>query len=268
MPQLLLLLLLFIKCTFFVAEGQEHACIHDDIQPESPLMQSAQKYIHNRGNVSTFGVLSDAKPIRITPYLDFLKESSISDANLSFLNASLLPVAYEWLSNVLSVKPVTGNLFLKPTCTSYYGNIDHCASYTDAMCGFRKVPPEHYGTRTLCQPNSKGVVSVKSLFYHSHMNDTPALKVTCNAIQGSVGIPDSDVVVYVYANNSNKCISSPGTLAYASVCQQDQNDRPIAGFINFCPSAINTTTNPMRWSLGVCTCRLCVFLAAFDAKCR
>ena len=31
-----------------------------------------------------------------------------------------------------------------------------------------------------------------------------------------------------------------GTLAYAATCQRDQTDRPVVGYANFCPYALDS----------------------------
>ena len=49
---------------------------------------------------------------------------------------------------------------------------------------------------------------------------------------GGTGVPDADLLIYVTAVSTKSCSSS--TLAYATACFLDQNDRPIVGSINFC----------------------------------
>jgi hypothetical protein len=58
-------------------------------------------------------------------------------------------------------------------------------------------------------------------------------------VPDGTGIPDADYVIYVIADESNNCAGA--TLAYASKCQTDQLDRPIAGYANFCPSSLPDT---------------------------
>ena len=59
--------------------------------------------------------------------------------------------------------------------------------------------------------------------------------------ESGVGISDAEYVLYVSAKQS-ECPQSSGTttvLAFASACQMERNtDRPIAGYINFCPEAL------------------------------
>ncbi|KAG6615717.1 leishmanolysin-like peptidase [Phytophthora cinnamomi] len=61
----------------------------------------------------------------------------------------------------------------------------------------------------------------------------------CTISPAGTGVPNSDFVIYVRAENTENCKSS-STLAYASTCQQDQYDRPTFGMVNFCPLQIST----------------------------
>jgi hypothetical protein len=56
--------------------------------------------------------------------------------------------------------------------------------------------------------------------------------------QGGGGVSSHDMILYISSIQSSTCPTSSataGTLAYASNCQRDQTDRPVFGFINFCP---------------------------------
>ena len=62
---------------------------------------------------------------------------------------------------------------------------------------------------------------------------------SCTVLSGGTGIPDTDLFVYVTAENVSSCAEAGSTtLAYASNCQRDQQDRPIFGLINFCPGRV------------------------------
>ncbi|VDM83383.1 unnamed protein product [Strongylus vulgaris] len=51
---------------------------------------------------------------------------------------------------------------------------------------------------------------------------------------------DADFVLYVTAISTKRC-DSADTLAYAAHCQQEAElDRPVAGHVNLCPSALST----------------------------
>ena len=65
-------------------------------------------------------------------------------------------------------------------------------------------------------------------------------------LPSGVGVPNTDLYVYVTAENVGNCAPTGSlVLAYASNCQRDQLDRPTMGLINFCPtrlpSAVDST---------------------------
>ena len=79
---------------------------------------------------------------------------------------------------------------------------------------------------------SAWVASMK--YYSSCFSDK-----TCtrgSSAQGS-GI-ENRLSVIVTADATEACLDGSGTLAYASACQYDDNDRPTFAHVNFCPSSI------------------------------
>jgi leishmanolysin-like peptidase len=50
-------------------------------------------------------------------------------------------------------------------------------------------------------------------------------------------VSDADLVIYVTLQSTDFCDGD--TLAYSSACRLDQHDRPLVGYINFCPNAID-----------------------------
>lgn len=65
-----------------------------------------------------------------------------------------------------------------------------------------------------------------------------------------LGVPNTDLVVYISVDNCSD--RNENTLAYASSCQLESNqDRPIAGFINFCSGSFNTQSNDELIRLGI-----------------
>jgi len=146
----------------------------------------------------------------------------------------------ETLQNILMVHPVQGNLTIPPRCERYHAsgtNFDKCASLIQRSyrCGEMAVIPSDYvGVIEVC-PSANGPCIL----------DGP----------DGVGIPDSDFLLFVSAFSTSEDISntnlfciyiliddcSGGTLAYASTCMLDSSDnnRPVAGYINICPSVSN-----------------------------
>eukprot|EP00817_Percolomonadidae_sp_ATCC50343_P002839 CAMPEP_0117425290 /NCGR_PEP_ID=MMETSP0758-20121206/5581_1 /TAXON_ID=63605 /ORGANISM="Percolomonas cosmopolitus, Strain AE-1 (ATCC 50343)" /LENGTH=476 /DNA_ID=CAMNT_0005209665 /DNA_START=394 /DNA_END=1825 /DNA_ORIENTATION=- len=54
---------------------------------------------------------------------------------------------------------------------------------------------------------------------------------TSTTIPGGAGVADTDLIIFV-TDDQGDCGTT--TLAFAASCFQDQNDRPVAGYINFC----------------------------------
>ena len=48
------------------------------------------------------------------------------------------------------------------------------------------------------------------------------------------GVSNTDMILYVQAVSTARCVRDK-VVAYAKHCQQDQFQRPIAGYANFCP---------------------------------
>mmetsp|Transcript_80546 Transcript_80546/g.130578 ORF Transcript_80546/g.130578 Transcript_80546/m.130578 type:complete len:741 (+) Transcript_80546:72-2294(+) len=55
---------------------------------------------------------------------------------------------------------------------------------------------------------------------------------------------DADTLIFVLAQALNDKCASGQVLAYASYCQQDQNDRPVVGYIQMCPAKHDVKTTP------------------------
>ncbi|XP_047668344.1 leishmanolysin-like peptidase 2 [Tachysurus fulvidraco] len=61
--------------------------------------------------------------------------------------------------------------------------------------------------------------------------DEPDLKVIK---ADGAGLPDTDVLLYVKAQNSDKCRADSSLLAYSAHCQSDSVGRPVAGVLVIC----------------------------------
>ncbi|KAG7330409.1 hypothetical protein KOW79_006631 [Hemibagrus wyckioides] len=61
--------------------------------------------------------------------------------------------------------------------------------------------------------------------------DQPDLKVIK---PDGAGLPDTDVLLYVKAQNSDKCRADSSLLAYSAHCQSDSEGRPVAGVMVIC----------------------------------
>ena len=67
-----------------------------------------------------------------------------------------------------------------------------------------------------------------------------------------VGVANADYVLYISADQSECPPGSDTTvLAFAGACQMESTlDRPIAGYINFCPSAIEGKDNAFVFAVA------------------
>lgn len=72
----------------------------------------------------------------------------------------------------------------------------------------------------------------------------------CSTQAGGAGIPDADFAVFVTATASSAC--SPTTGAHAVTCSRDEQEwynlpnRPLVGFINFCPPAAGENVEDVK----------------------
>ena len=121
------------------------------------------------------------QPYRMAVY--FVEENITNSSTVTpFLRDPTegLALAVNYLQNVLSVIRAPNNLVLTPRCATR--NIaGQCTSIVEpTMCGdYARVPNEHLGTRTVCDP-------------------------TCHEVGGdSVGV-DADYILYVTAVNDSK----------------------------------------------------------------
>ena len=192
------------------------SCVHDQQQFLKPV-RGHQQYMERRA--------SGYMPIRIVFDTRYIDNTSVAPATQQYIH-SLLSYAQNRFRTVLSVQPVVGNLFVSRNCSLYWlqGSVlGNCSVASDInQCGqVREIPAEHLG----------GLLVV------------PATGVL-NYIAPGTGIPNADLIVYVTLSAGNICGGS--TLAYASACQVDQNDRPIVGNINFCPFNATRSADPFQ----------------------
>ena len=63
------------------------------------------------------------------------------------------------------------------------------------------------------------------------------------------GVPDTDYILYISANQG-QCPGS-SVVAFAGACQMESTlDRPIAGYINFCPNTLGEVTTDYLYSIA------------------
>ena len=131
-----------------------------------------------------------------------------------FLRNTLMPAALSWITQSLAVVPVSGMLKYERWCGSSFSS-GQCASLGSSSCGIvsdgsaYSVPDSFLGSLTTCS----------TCYTNGQCTD-------CTTHPDGAGLA-ADYVLFVSAVNTGTC--SGATVAYASACQRDQNDRPIFG---------------------------------------
>lgn len=161
-------------------------------------------------------------PMRIHVDTSSLQGQLQNQEALDYIEQDLLPAVSRWMSETLRVRPVQGNLRLQPHCNSRLQRTGQCAIVDpEQQCGPARIPQLHLQDIEVCQPTLLGL--------------------SCTTQKGGLGIAGADYILYVTAS-AEQC--APGVAAYASVCRQDTEDRPISGFLNVCQMS-------QRWDTDV-----------------
>ena len=65
------------------------------------------------------------------------------------------------------------------------------------------------------------------------------------------GVSDSDFILYISAKQNHLICSTSSTVAFAGACQLEDNlDRPITGYINFCPNSLEEITRDFLYDVA------------------
>ena len=112
-----------------------------------------------------------------------------------------------------------------------------CASFASSTtCGVVNVPTDWFRSQRYCE----------TCLSDGSCED-------CTTLSAGSGVPQADMVLMISAQDTEACLSSSSTLAWAVPCQRDQHDRPVLGAVNFCPSAMNGISGPAREELQIST---------------
>ncbi|KJH47329.1 Leishmanolysin [Dictyocaulus viviparus] len=165
------------------------------------------------------------EPLRI--YLHYDKSVlELSSEKQLFVNSSLLPEAAGYWENALRVARADVAIRLRRKCISSYYYFQNekktvacdrgCREWT--TCGDAVIPEDHLLECSYCLSSDDCYTTGEK----------------------GKGVKDADFVLYVTAIATKRC-DSADTLAYAAHCQQEALlDRPVAGHVNLCPSALST----------------------------
>ena len=233
--------------------GGRTRCVHDP--PAGSHHLSPQAYAHHHHHEGGPGddadrrrrLLDEAEAIRI--YVHYVEEhmTGLTSAQTTFLKGTLIPDAVAWFADAVKVVPVEGNLTLsqcnlrytEETQINMTESTTNCASVAATpTCGSGvEIPLQFLAAQEYCTIG--GVYGGGSC---------PAGEWCCReansgSAAGGAGVADADIVIFVTASTEssvdpgNRCPDSAA--AFASTCDQDQNDRPVAGYVNFCPEHLD-----------------------------
>ncbi|XP_070978112.1 ciliated left-right organizer metallopeptidase [Oncorhynchus clarkii lewisi] len=131
------------------------------------------------------------------------------------------------VSNLLSVNRIPGHLLLSRNINKYCKFIWRNASAANYnKCGRAN---ENYRTET-CLDVIIPDDHLRGCFVYSEP-DAPTMTVI--RPEGA-GLPDTDFLLYLHAQSTDKCRAEPSVLAYAVHCQTDSQGRPLAGVVVIC----------------------------------
>ena len=206
-----------------------HECIHDSLKFESGIPATTTEINYVSSSISrsleeiSMNVGGERKHLRIHPVYQF--QSTTDEKLAAQIQNELMPAAICMWENALRVNPVQGNLLFDRQCASFWQvEGEPCASFMAGknMCGTEAELDEAWMNElTACAKY------------------TTAGGSECATKPKGEGIANSDYVILVQAVDTETCRSSTQTLGYAHACRFDQYDRPIMGFINFCPGAMH-----------------------------
>ncbi|KAH7693184.1 Protein Y43F4A.1 a, partial [Aphelenchoides avenae] len=224
-PWLIFLLLALVAFTTGHQQCSYEVPREEDLILNVPLSRSDKRGRFTRDVTRN----RDYKSLRIFLYFDPESIDPLPVSKQVFINSSLLPQAIGFWEQALLVRrsnaPIRlsrkckSNHFYLETSESHPSCVDKCRDVT--TCGEVSVPDEHlYKCRYCALPNP--------------------LTCTSSGPPDGPGVSGADFLLYVSAVNSERC-KNQDTIAYAAHCQQEAElDRPIAGHVNICPTALST----------------------------
>eukprot|EP01083_Nonionella_stella_P021261 58960_1 len=152
---------------------------------------------------------------------------------LSYFVDDVIPAAYEWIQNTISVRPVNGPLTFDVRCDSADGTIWR----TGPNKGRCVEPNSDYA-----ECGDTGALIDDSLFDSQLICATHDGHCESSTYPQGQGLSSTDLIIY-FTGDSAKDDSSAcdNVMGFAAYCHTNARDRPIAGYINLCRSTIDAT---------------------------
>jgi leishmanolysin-like peptidase len=167
---------------------------------------------------------------RLAIHYDSSVESGLSSDVKMRIEDIIVPRLKNFFESALMVRPLGVPILLQRDCTggsffqSSVNTTIQCATTCTSvtMCGLTQVPASDLKACVQCNGNGNNCQTVGT---------------------DGTGVSNADFILYVSAITGGSCSSTnsnsaPSTVAFAQSCQMESSlDRPIAGSVNFCPSA-------------------------------
>nr|XP_033780302.1 leishmanolysin-like peptidase 2 [Geotrypetes seraphini] len=214
------------------------SCIHDAVQREVNVV-----HLHpfSPPDVQRLGrraprALSQPQhlPIRIRTWYPPAQTVELSTQQKDHLEAALREVT-QTIAGVLAVNPVPGRLRLtrdiKKYCRSVWRN---ATAENHNRCGY--LNPNYHSETCLEVTIPDDHLAGLSIWPEHGSVPREVVK------HDGAGVPDADFLLYLKVANTEKCNQEPSVIAYASYCQLDPTDRPVAGAIVFCHARLASNT--------------------------
>ncbi|XP_064398055.1 uncharacterized protein LOC135344730 isoform X3 [Halichondria panicea] len=179
------------------------------------------------------------EPLRTHFHYDNSINTMLDSTQRGRLQNVVIPGLDNFFKSALSVIRATSPILLERGCVDQQyllpvANPRECVSQclNPPMCGLTQIPEEHLKRCVECNDDDN----------------------SCDTRPGTVdgaGVPDTDLIIYVSAVCTDTEVEG-GLLAFASCCElENELDRPIAGYINFCPSPFANLTDDGAIALGI-----------------
>ncbi|XP_076316986.1 ciliated left-right organizer metallopeptidase-like [Tachypleus tridentatus] len=220
------------SCLSVVQLSHASYCIHDELHNNINLIPRTKLLYSSRTKLSKRETTNQYQPIRIHLHHRKLASDLSPTGKTNLL--SVMRKAVQRIQHLLLVVPVQEPLLLQrnKACGSKWTsgpNRNKCAEikhgYMGEFCENQidkmQIPEEH----------------LEKVLVYNFSGPAPLP----SSLPAGPGVKDSDYLLYINSMYSEWC-QKEEILAYASYCQLDQFDRPVAGYINFCPAHFDDTT--------------------------
>ncbi|XP_070711116.1 ciliated left-right organizer metallopeptidase [Pempheris klunzingeri] len=241
------------KCIFDEVQSQaavvRAAPIHPDSPPKEPRARAQADHSGRRASPSPpYGLsvtrrrshrdvapptTASPQPIRIRSWIS-RESDNLSEAGKERLEAAV-EEALRMVSSLLSVNRVLGPLLLSRDINKYCKflwrnstsvNYNRCGrahnNYRTETCLDVTIPDDHLaGCDIYAEADSPRRTELRP--------------------EGA-GLPDTDFLMYLHIQATDKCRAEPKVLAYAVHCQTDARGRPVAGVVVICRDGLAGAT--------------------------